>query len=420
MITNRKGDPVKSLKKCKKILLLFSLAAAFLLVPVNRTEAATNVITKAKNSKVSTGKFVENKKGRRYRYKNGSYAKNKWHSINGKIYYFSSAGYAETGWFTYQKNQYYANSKGQVYYGRWLSLKNKKYYLKSSGIRAEKEWIKKNNKYYYFLGNGVMAVSRQVSSGGKYYYVGADGARRSNVLLTQKGARYFFGKGGVRYQNKWVKYKGKYYYLGKNGAMAKSQWVGDYYVGKDGARKVNCKVDGYYLDGSGKKVKPLKFSGEYLIVGDSRTVGMDLSVSTSKTKFIGKVSMGYDWLKSVAGPKVRQYLAGNPKLKVVFAFGVNDYGNIEKYVSYYKSLMKEFPDTKFYFLSVNPVKDDQSPNVKNSHIKSFNARLKKEFGKTYIDSYTYLTKSGFSTTDGIHYTTATYKKIYNYILKKAV
>lgn len=422
LLQKHKGDAVKILLRLRKTVLLFAITAAFLLVPVSQTEAATNYIAQAKKNKISTGKFVTNEKGIRYQYKNKTYAKNKWHLIDGKIYYFASDTYAETGWFTYKKNTYYADEKGVIAVSKWLTLNGRKYRFKSNGIRATKEWVKVSKKYYYFESNGVMATNKQVSHGGKYYYVGTDGARKINCWVTIKNKRYFFGKDGVRYQNKWVKYKGKYYYLAKNGVMSKNKWVGNYYVDGNGARKTNCYMDGYYLDGTGKKMKGTKNSKKYLFAGDSRTVGMDTAISVSKTKFIGKVSMGYSWLSSTAGPQVKQYLAGNPKLKVVFAFGINDLGNISRYISYYKSLIKQFPDAKFYFLSVNPVNESLASRagytIKNSAIKSFNSKLKKAFGSKYLNTYTWLTKNGFSSSDGIHYTGDTYKKLYNYIVKK--
>ena len=413
---------MKILRKLMRPALFMIAAAALVLLPARQSQAAVNMIAQAKENKVSTGKFVKNSKGIRYRYKNGKYAKNKWHSIGGKIYYFNSKGYAETGWFEYKKNTYYANSSGVVSAGKWVTKNKKKYYMKSNGIRAEKEWVKKDGKYYYFDGKGVMASKCQVTSGGKHYYVGPDGARKSNCWVVQKGKRYYFGKNGVRYENKWVRANGKYYYLGKNGVMAVSKWVGNYYVGSDGARKTNCVVDGYRLDSTGKRTKITKFSGKYLIVGDSRVVGMDSAVSDSKTKFIGKVSMGYSWLKSTAGPQVESYLAGNPKLTVVFAFGVNDLGNVNSYISYYKSLQKKYPKAKFYYLSVNPVNESAAAangyQVKNSQIKAFNKKLKSAFGGKYLNSYSYLTKNGFSTADGVHYTAATYQKLYKFIKSK--
>ncbi|MDO5344337.1 MAG: hypothetical protein Q4E91_01165 [Lachnospiraceae bacterium] len=415
---------MERLRRIMKPMLFLLMAAVILLLPAAETKAASavDVISSARNAGTPSGKLKETAKGVRYCYANGKYAKNKWLYVKGNVYYFSSKGYAATGWFVYQKKTYYANADGQVYAGKWLTQSGKRYYLKKNGVRAAKEWVNRNGKYYYFNSKGVLFRSCQFSVGGKYYYANKNGVRKANCWVTIKGERYYFGKNGVRYQNKWVKYKGKYYYLKKNGVMARDSWVGSYYVGSDGARKTNCCFGGYYLDSTGKRQSALRFSGKYLIVGDSRVVGMDAAVSTSQAKFIGKVSMGYTWLKSTAGLQVKRYLAGNQKLKVVFAFGINDLGNISQYISYYKSLMKEFPDTEFYFMSVNPVKEDQASaygyTVKNSAIQSFNKKMKSAFGSRYINAYSYLMKQGFSAVDGIHYTGATYQKLYKYIISE--
>ena len=109
-------------------------------------------------------------------------------------------------------------------------------------------------------------------------------------------------------------------------------------------------------------------------------------------------------------------------LTVVFAFGVNDLGNVNSYISYYKSLQKKYPKAKFYYLSVNPVNEGTAAaygyQVKNSQIKTFNKKLKSAFGGKYLNSYSYLTKNGFSTADGVHYTAATYQKLYKFIKSK--
>lgn len=415
---------MKLLRRIMKPMLLVMITAGIFLWPAGQANAASavDVISSARSAGTPSGKLKETEKGLRYCYTNGKYAKNKWLYVNGSVYYFSSKGYASTGWFTYQKKTYYAGTDGKVYVGKWLSKGGNRYYLKANGVRAAKEWVKYKGNYYYFSSKGVLARSGQICVSGKYYYVNKNGVRKAKCWVTIKGERYYFGANGVRYQSKWVKYKGKYYYLNKNGKMAKDAWVGSYYVGSDGARKTNCCVDGYYLDSTGKRQKALKFSGKYLIVGDSRVVGMDAAVSGSQTKFIGKVSMGYSWLKSTAGLQVKRYLAGNQDLKVVFAFGINDLGNISQYISYYKALMAEFPDTEFYFMSVNPVKEDQAGaygyTVKNAAIQSFNKQMKSAFGAKYLNTYSYLVKQGFSAVDGIHYTSATYQKLYKYIIQK--
>ena len=160
---------MKIVRELRKTILLIIIAAFFFLLPASQTEAATNYIRQAKQNEISTGKLVTNDKGIRYRYKKKSFAKDKWHSIGGKIYYFGPDTYAETGWFEYENSVYYANEKGVVYASRWLTLNGKKYWLKNNGTRAEKTWIKRNGNYYYFKANGVMLTNTQIKHDGKYY-----------------------------------------------------------------------------------------------------------------------------------------------------------------------------------------------------------------------------------------------------------
>ena len=45
--------------------------------------------------------------------------------------------------------------------------------------------------------------------------------------------------------------------------------------------------------------------------------------------------------------------------------------------------------------------------------------MKAAFGsRVYLNTYSYLKKKGFGTRDGLHYTTAEYRNLYNYIIKK--
>lgn len=151
-------------------------------------------------------------------------------------------------------------------------------------------------------------------------------------------------------------------------------------------------------------------------------VGMSTAVSSSSLTYIAKVAMGYSWLESTAGPALRQSLNQSPYVKVVLALGVNDLGNIQRYISYYQTLIRTYPDTRFYILAVNPVDESKEAvygySVKNTDIKTFNKKMKAAFGASYLPSYGYLTQNGFETSDGVHYTAATYQKLYNYIMGK--
>lgn len=378
------------------LLLIVMLCMLWGAGTIQASAQTVNVISSAK--KTSGGKWVKSSQGLKYRLKNGKYAKDSWRKIKGKVYYFDTEGICAQGWFVYGEGKYYATSINRVCY---------------------KEWHKIGKKYYYFQKDGRLTVNKLVKTGKKYYYVGAKGARVKASWVEIKGKKYYFDKNGVRLQKKWLKKKGKYYYFASNGVMAKNKWVGEYYVGPDGARLTNCEVDGYYLDSKGKRTVK-SFTGKYIFLGDSRMVGMFSAVSSSDIKYIAKISMGYSWLNSTAGPTLKNYLNSNPNVKVVLALGINDLGNIQSYITYYQNLIKKYPKTQFYILSVNPVNEKTGAahgyTVKNSQIKTFNKKLKSAFGSAYLDSYTYLEKQGISTPDGIHYQPQTYLTLFNYII----
>lgn len=400
--------------------LLFSVLFVCLVfsAPASRTVSAaqTNAITSAK--KVTGGKWVSGSKGKRYKAASGKYLKNTWIKVSGKVYRLGTKGYCETGWFTWNKNKYYADKNGAVYYKKWYTDGKNRYYLQSTGVCAVSKWLKVGGKYYYFEKTGKMSANKTVG----LYYVNASGVRVTSCWVKKNGKFYYFGSDGKKLSSIWIKSAQGYRYLGSNGAMAVDKWVGKYYVGSDGYRLTSCVKDGYWLNASGLKTVKV-FQGDYIFVGDSRMVGMYNTVAPANTLFLAKVSSGYTWLNATAGVKLKYYLDANPKVKVVLAHGVNDLGNISLYLAYYRELISLYPDTEFYMLSVNPVDDQYLKKnnpvsyqwVNNAAIRKFNKKLKSAFSKRYIDTYTYLTKKGFGTADGIHYTAATYQKIYLYM-----
>ena len=255
----------------------------------------------------------------------------------------------------------------------------------NDGKYAKNTWLYYKSKVYSFKSNGYA----------------------NKGFFTYNGKKYYADSKGRVYYKKWVTKSGKRYYLRATGERAANVTL-----------KLNGKI--YKFDSKGLVVKDSGASkATYLFVGDSRTVGMKSAVGGTANLYIGKVSMGYNWLSKTADAKIRSYLKENPKLKVIFAFGVNDLGNINNYISYYKKLIKAYPDTSFYFMSVNPISSwRQTSSLSNAKIKSFNKKLKAAFPDTYINTYSYLTKNGFSSSDGVHYKAATYKKIYNYVIKQ--
>jgi glucan-binding YG repeat protein len=406
------------MKYLRKLLLPLIVFCVLFTVHPERAQAAakTNVITTAR--KVSGGTWVTGSKGIRYRTASGKYLKNTWVSISGKVYRLDEKGYCETGWFTYNGASYYADQKGRVYYKKWYTGSEGTYYLAANGTVTTSKWIKRGDAYYYLTANGKMAVNQLVG----LYFVNASGARVTSQWVRKDGKFYYFGKDGKSIRNTWVSTSKGFCYLGSTGARLENSWVGKYYVGEDGLRVTNCIVGGYWLNAAGARTVKV-FRGTYIIVGDSRTVGMENTVSASDTLFIGEVGSGYTWLKDTAGVQLKYYLDANPNVKVIFAHGVNDLGNIDLYLAYYKELIAEYPKTEFYMLSVNPVNDQYIKKHKpttysylnNAAIQKFNKKVKAAFGNHYLNSYSYLVKNGFSATDGIHYTADTYKTIYTYI-----
>lgn len=404
----------------KKRFLVFAMFL-MMIFGAGSMQTAAKTINAVKLAKTVTGgEWVTSTKGKKYRYEDGSYAKSVWLNINGNIYRIKKNGVRATGWFTVGGKSFYASKTGKVYIKRWLKSGNSRYYFQNSGVCAQKKWVKISGVYYYFLKSGKMAGNRMILTDGNYYYVNRSGERVKSTRVVKDGKHYYFDKNGVRIQSKWVRLDGKYYYFGTDGVMLVSQWINDtYYVDETGARVTDSYIDGYYLDEKGKKVD---YSESYIFVGDSRMVGMKQSVTGADVRYIAKVGEGYEWLNATAGPKLKKYLKARSDVTVVLALGVNDMGNIDSYISYYKALMQEFPITKFYVLSVNPLDEDLAKangyTVKNSEIVAFNKKLLAAFSETiYIKAYKYLKNlEGFKTIDGVHYTAATYQSLYDFIM----
>lgn len=150
-------------------------------------------------------------------------------------------------------------------------------------------------------------------------------------------------------------------------------------------------------------------------VGDSRTVGLKNSIeSSSKYEFVAKGAMGYKWFAETGVKKLREHLDKNSKGAVVYNFGVNDLGpkgetNVYKYISLYKQLEKEYPDTDFYYMTVNPVQNHQS--ISNSTIEHFNSIVEDNFPNQIVDTYSNI---DFQFSDSAHYLPDTYRDILDY------
>ena len=155
---------------------------------------------------------------------------------------------------------------------------------------------------------------------------------------------------------------------------------------------------------------------DMIFLGDSRVVGM--AMSAGGYHYIGKISMGYQWLVSEGVSLLTGKMNEYPQADIVLCLGINDLGNIESYIAYYRSLINNYPERRFWFLSVNPVSERLAAahgyTVRNRLIEAFNARLQAAFPDRYIDCYTYLMENGVGTGDGVHYAGNTYSAIQDF------
>ena len=401
----RGGKTISYLRKktAGAVLLLF---LAFMTLAC--TASAGNDLA-ASAQTLSGGTWVKNSRGLRYRRANGRFVKDAWIRVSGEIYRIGEDQYAETGWFTCGDGKYYADSAGRVYRRKWLTLKQNRYYFPASGICVMKKWHRISGNYYYFNKNGKLLTDCFIGD----YYVDASGVRLTSSWAEKDGRRYYLDGQGKRLRNTWIKKDGKFYYMLADGSMAADCQIGDYYVDKNGVRQEE------------QVSVPEAFQGKYIFVGDSRMVGMSMSVSRKDTAFIAKVSSGYSWLRSEAVPELKKLLKESSDAKVIFAHGINDLANVSSYISCYTSLMAEYPRVDFYALSVTPVNYEKAlqsgySQVTNEKIKDFNSSIQAAFGNRYIDAYTYLEKNGFETNDGIHYLAPTYQQLFSYVIRKAV
>jgi len=156
----------------------------------------------------------------------------------------------------------------------------------------------------------------------------------------------------------------------------------------------------------------------YIFVGDSRFVGMDIycNIDEQQDKFlIAKVGEGYSYLITYAIPQISEIINSNTSFehwKVIIGLGVNDLGNINKYVEAYNEINNE--QFELVLVSVNPV--EYHSYITNETIESFNNNLKAIENTKYIDTYQCLIDNGYSTSDGVHYTKSTYETIYSIIV----
>lgn len=160
---------------------------------------------------------------------------------------------------------------------------------------------------------------------------------------------------------------------------------------------------------------PIPAGHRMIFAGDSRTVGMKSAQEETGDPciYIGMSGEGYTWLIEEGIPQIDAAIRAYPSSPVIYNFGVNDCGQIASYLSVYREMELAYPDTDFYYMSVNPV-TEESVNVPLSDVLAFNRKLKAAFPDRYIDSCTWMLRYGFEDVDGVHYSERQYRLIHDF------
>ncbi len=152
------------------------------------------------------------------------------------------------------------------------------------------------------------------------------------------------------------------------------------------------------------------WSGANFSSGGAHVIGDDV--------FIAEGAMGLVWMQNTGIPAARSYFGSGSAL-VIF-MGVNDIFNVDHYISFLKENVPSWTSTgtQVYYAAVGPC--DGTYSSHSNKVAQFNSKLSSNLpsGVTWIDTYSYLISSGFTTSDGLHYDSNTSNKIYNYIKSK--
>lgn len=160
----------------------------------------------------------------------------------------------------------------------------------------------------------------------------------------------------------------------------------------------------------------------YIYLGDSRFVGMDNVIHMDDMDYtftVAKVGQGLRWLEDVAEDEIKEIIDNNPEVDnwvIITGLGINDYWNIDRYIEYYDNI----DYAQVIIESVNPVEKSKCDiygynysDLSNGAIM-FNEKIK-DTDYPFIDTYSSMIEKGFSTADGVHYTSDTYQFIYDSI-----
>lgn len=195
-------------------------------------------------------------------------------------------------------------------------------------------------------------------------------------------------------------------------------------------------------------ISPTKYKHVYFI-GDSRTERAKQYIEkyVNHVTYIGKTGQGLSWLRGdpdcIYSPggydlllaEIRKDIRNGEsgRKAVIFNLGANDTRNYNGYISFMNSISGYLTRNgcDLYFMSANPLNEADimafrgvtTTKYREKNIEKFNSYMKNGLNDryTYININGSLKKNGWLSSqfgldrnvDGLHYTQATYRKIYN-------
>jgi hypothetical protein len=192
----------------------------------------------------------------------------------------------------------------------------------------------------------------------------------------------------------------------------------------------------------------LRKYSKVIFVGDSRTYQMQMTLQnqfdaslTEGVSFVALNGSGLSWLKSSGYAQlISEIGTGGTQQKpiaIIFNHGINNLSDSAATVTYMKTLAEELTskNCKLFYMSVNPHNNAICTNRgltvgTEAAARAFNQAIKTGLctggSYTYIDTYSYLSKNGYSMDqgagvdngydDGLHYSVKTSKRIYAYCI----
>lgn len=153
-----------------------------------------------------------------------------------------------------------------------------------------------------------------------------------------------------------------------------------------------------------------------IMVGDSRFVQMQANAGENSCVWIAQSGKGYQWFSETAIAQIDG--AVGKGTKILINLGVNDPGNLTKYIELVNAKAEEWvgKGAVVYYSSVNPVWEN--PHVTEEQVVYFNTQMIAGLSGNvrWLDSHSYLESIGYKLVDGLHFNAETYQNLFQYYM----